>query len=685
MKKFAGIIFITAAASIPLLWVAAFITPNLKGEMQVGGKVTFPDASDCLKAITSDPLVLMIWLILTSLVGVLIFLSFQSDYKTETYRVTDTIKIPMPSGEGQYGTSWWMSDKDFKKNYPSNVVDLRNPTFSWLLKNGYSDLPHELQKNKMKNHLHTVIYSTEFMLKAAAKKKTAQVNDKPFAVGGLVVAYKKKGHKEYWSTITEDVHSLIIGFTGAGKTRHLVLQTLINLALAGESIFTNDIKGEIYQYSYPLLKRLGYKVIVLDFKNMAKSMSINFLQPVIDELNKGNVNGAIQKSNDIANILVGEKSDHGEPIWHNGELAVIGASIIACCYDNMKKPQNQNLPYVYEWITNMCAQIPNQPMLLTEYLKTVGSSHPANTLLAQANVAPDKTKGSFYTSAATKLALWTDRELYHIASRSDFDLREMGERKTAFFIILPDNRQTFYEIAALMAFQIYQRLSDYADIEVGTGRLPIRVNFLLDEFGNFPAIPNIDTMLTMARSKGMRFNLFLQSFAQLKKRYSEEDAKIIKDNCSQWIYLTASDTDDTLQSISKKLDTYTTTSYTKSSGKNQNSSTSVNYIQRDLLKPGELALLRRPYMLLTGDNGHKVTTAPDLSKWSCNAMLGLGNKKHNEAVRKYREDNRPIYHDVSKKPDFEGLWEEKNFYMFKKSYAFAKWMNTKKENENYET
>lgn len=675
MKKYIGAIVLSLIASVPLLWVAVLSTQSITkgGNLTADTEITIPTFKECIFTLVNNRLTLMIWVLMIVMIAILIIISYESSYSTKLYKVTNKIKIPVPSGENQHGSSWWMSDGEYKACYPYNVVKTNDATFQWLIKSGYDDLPYNLQKNKLSHYISTTISSSKFVLKHTNPQNQKKKNLEPFEQGGLVVGYKKSLNKEYWYTIKDDIHSLILGFTGSGKTRCFVIQSLINMALAGESIFINDLKGEIYQYTAPFLKKLGYELIVLDFKNMAKSMSYNLLQPVIDNLKNGNVNKAIQRSMDIANILVGEKSEHGEPLWHNGELAVVAASIIACCYDNVKKPKNQNLPYVYEWVTRMCEQRPGKSLLLQEYLKAVGENHPANKLLAQANVAPDKTKGSFYTSAATNLSLWTDRELYHMVNKSDFELVDIGKRKTAFFVILPDDRTTFYKVAALIVSQMYECLSDYADVTLGSGRLPIRVNFLLDEFGNFPAISDIDTKLTMSRSKGIRYNLFLQSFAQLKNRYDDNLAQIIMDNCSQWIYLTASNP-ETLQTISKKLDKYTTTSYSRSSGKRQDTSTSVNYIERDLLTPGELAILKRPYMLLTSDNGHKVAYSPDLAKWSCNKMLGLGNKKHNNEVRAFRDKNRPILNDITKPPDYEGLWLEKNFLSFCKSYALKRMM-----------
>lgn len=620
-------------------------------------KIQFFSLDFCISKILNDKQSFMLFIIFTGLCFLLFVIlqlnNSSENYNARLYQVTPNISIPRPCGQYQYGSAWWMSKKDFQQIYKKNTIDRNSPLFSMLIKTGYDDLPASLRKRRFIYFVKNLFASSIVSLKMRSKKLN-NLNVQPFSQGGLVVAYEKVGKKEHMFYIDDDTHTLIIGATRCGKTRGLVIQSIVNLALAGESIFISDPKGEIFQYTSELLKKLGYNVIVLDFKNMSKSMSYNLLQPIIDQFKQGNTNKAIQICRDIANILVGEKSPNAESIWHDGQLAVVQAAIIATVYDNMDKPENQNLPYVYEFITRMCAERKGQPMLLQEYLNAVGEEHPANLLLAQANVAPSKTRGSFYTSAATCLALYTDKELYHILKKSDFNLVDLATKKTAMFVILPDDKTTFHTAASIIVSQLYEQLVEYSDVTLKTGRLPRRVNFILDEFGNFPPIKDMDSKLTVGGGRGIRFNLFVQSLSQLDK-YDEKIAKTLKGNCQSWIYLLAPDK-DTKEEVVHKLGSYTTSSYSLSSSKNSAGSASMQLIKRELLTTEELGRLKRPHQLVMGNEGQKVCYAPDLSKYSINAMLGLGGKKHNEEVREYRESNRETYNDVSQPVNFYGIW-----------------------------
>ena len=81
------------------------------------------------------------------------------------------------------------------------------------------------------------------------------------------------------------------------------------------------LNGELYQYSCRELERLGYKVLTLDFKTPLKSSHYNFLQPVIEAVNRGDIPLAENRASDIVSSLVGESK--GEKIWNDGEKSVI--------------------------------------------------------------------------------------------------------------------------------------------------------------------------------------------------------------------------------------------------------------------------------------------------------------------------------------------------------------------------
>lgn len=582
-KRKKGIIAILSILNIPLsIYLSTMIHIKL-------AKIEFSQ-------IVVDKQLLLLFFLIYLLFEVIIFMLFglgsKNVFKSETVNITDKLKTPEIMGQGQHGTSRWLTKKEFKNLFKCNTLSDTKTTFN---------------------------------------------------SGGIIVGYEKKKNTEKIYYIDDNIHSLVVGATRSGKTRSVVLQTIGNLGLAGESIIISDPKAEIFHYTSEFLKNLGYDIITLDFKNPFKSTRYNYLQPVIDAVNKEDYRKAEEYAWDITQGLVGEDNSKMEKIWRDGEMAVIAGAIISVVFDNKEHPEYQNLTNVYSFISEMCKTV-GQQMPINKYIESLPPEHPASTIFGIARIAPEKTRGSFFTSALITLRLFTSKSIYGMTCKSDFSLKQSGERKTVTYIILPDEKTTYYPLASLFVYQNYVSLVESAD-ERG-GELKTRVNYILDEFGNFTTIPAFSNMLTVAGGRRIRFNLFLQSFSQLENKYGREIAENIRDNCQTWIYLkTASN--ETASIISKKLGCYTTSSYSRSSSYSKyqsgSNSESVNLISRSLLTEDEILRIERPYVLIIQTGLFPIITKlPDLSKWKFNNLFGMGNEEHNRVLRLERESKRPV-------------------------------------------
>lgn len=571
----------------------------------------------------------LICLAVALFMAVAFFIGQRKTYKSELVSITPAIQTPRPAGQNQHGSARWLDPSKKDRAFDYVIIRKNNPFIQFLLRSG----KEERRQIKKGNYW--------------VEEKNIK-NKKPFKMGGLVLGKDDQilGNEKIYF-IGEDVHGLMIGSTRCGKTRTLVLQTIGLLALARESSINCDPKGEIYDYTAPFLKKCGIDVFALDFKDPLKSNHYNFLQSIIDAVEIGNISQAIDYVWDITGALVGEAK--GEKLWNNGEASIIASCIMIVVFENMNNPEYQNLTNVFYFIAEMC-KAPKQgdEMMLAKYMKKLkveNPTHPALGLVAISDIAPSKTRGSFYTSALTTLRLFTNPLIYEMTRKSDFQPKDIGSRPTAVFMILPDGKTTYYSLASLFCTQVYSALSDFAD-KLG-GRLPIRVNYVLDEFGNFTKIPEFATQLSVGGGRGIRFNLFVQSLAQLEEKYGREIARIIRSNCETWIYLQAEDL-ETQKEVSERLGKYTTTSYSLSSSQQHytsNSSQSVNLVGRELLTANEVSRIRRPYNLVTSRNDPAIMTSPDLSEWSFNDFYGLGSKEHNNKLRMIRSDARSTHQE----------------------------------------
>ena len=643
------------------------------------------------------------------LCGILFFLQNSRPYQSTLIRVAGEICTPAPVGQYQHGSSRWLRPDERGKVFQAQVIDPHNKVIRMLLDTGYDDLPfmgdkdgaEELKERKQEKAVeqeefiedfpseHTNIpngeeddsfenvkYEIPVTPPATGEQDEQDGQEKPikegqgasnlsnpggndplklFGKGGIVVGMEKSGGKETLYMVGEDTHTLTIGATRSGKTRCLVIQSICSIALAGESLVVSDPKAELFHYTSGYLKKLKYEVVCIDFKNPEKSSRYNLLQPVIDAVNEGEMERAEMYAWDITNILVGDNTSN-EKIWENGEKSTIAAAILCVVVDNRKRPEYQNLTNVYWFIAEMSKTVGNTTPM-KEYLKKLPPKHPARALLSIAEVAPSRTKGSFDTSALTTLRLFTSRSVYAVTHQSDYNIAEIGRKKQALFLILPDEKTTYYPIASLMVSQLYELLDRQSDQR--GGRLERRVNFVLDEFGNFTKLNDFTNKLTVAGGRGVRFNLFLQSFEQLTQKYDKETAAIVKSNCQTWVYLQADDR-ETLQEVCDKLGKYTTSAYQLSSqhGKytNPSSSHSISLVARELLTTDEIRRVARPYQIVVGRGHPAVMEAPDLSQWYFNRMCGLGDPEHNRKVREAREAARPIRSSRTEEIPLWNIW-----------------------------
>ena len=543
-------------------------------------------------------------------------------YDEKNIEIMDGIFIPKPiKNKFQYGSSWFLDKNKFNEKFSYNVVEDNKLIRALLANKKVSE--EDFQKYKFKK-------------------------------GGISLGLEKVNNKEKIYYNDDDTHAIILGATRSGKGRTVLLQTIGIQALAGENMILSDPKGELFCYTNEFLKNLGYEVIALDFEEPEKSNSYNFLQNVIDYVNEGDITRAIDSVEDIVDMLVQKGST--EPIWENGEKSILAFAILLVVIENKDKPEYQNLTNVYNFLSKMCISDENGKTPLNKYIQELPDNHPAKMKASISLVAPEKTRGSFFTSALSTLRLFSNPFIYEMSKKTDFDINDSSKRR-AIFIILPDQKETYNSLAGLFISQYHNSLIKNA--KANGNRLPIRVNFNLDEFGNYPAINGMESKMTVSAGYGIRFNLFIQSFAQFIKVYDENTASTLKDNAETLIYLKSEDI-DTLNEMSKKLGTYTAINVTESNGKSSFTS-STSYIERPLLTPYEIKQIVRPNTLVLKSGNNAIFYSPDLSKWKFNKMFGLGDKEHNRKVIEVRQTKRP----KKENSDIEiRLWQDfnKNLY-----------------------
>jgi type IV secretion system protein VirD4 len=173
---------------------------------------------------------------------------------------------------------------------------------------------------------------------------------------------------------------------------------------------------------------------------------------------------------------------------------------------------------------------------INELLKALPSHSVAvGNLHGILNLSAPETFSCVVSTLESKLAVFQmQQNIAAMLSRSDFDMGGIGFEKTAVFIITNDEKTTLNSLVSLFVKQLYQVLIDKAQ-RVG-GALPVRVNYLLDEFAQLPTIEDMPSMMSAARSRNIRFTLYVQSLGSLSAKYGK-DANTILGNCTNIAFL----------------------------------------------------------------------------------------------------------------------------------------------------
>ena len=344
-----------------------------------------------------------------------------------------------------------------------------------------------------------------------------------------------------------EYHNLIIGSTGSGKTEIVVQPMVKILAKKGESMIITDPKGEIYEKNAVELKEKGYNVVLLNFRNPQNGNSWNPLTLPYELYKTGNKDKATELLDDLAmNILYDENAQNQDPFWEKTSADYFTGLSLGLFEDAKESEVNINS---INLMTTVGEDKVGPSTYIKEYFNLKGPESIAYMNASSTINAPNETKQSILSVFKQKIKLFSSKEnLSEMLSKSDFDMKDIGRKKTAVFLVIHDEKKTYHSLATIFLKQCYEVLIDVA--QENGGKLPYKTNFILDEFANMPPLKDVTTMVTAARSRKIRFTFIIQNFAQLSQVYGKENGDTIKGNCGNIIYLISSEM-AALEEISK--------------------------------------------------------------------------------------------------------------------------------------
>ena len=422
-------------------------------------------------------------------------------------------------------------------------------------------------------------WSTEKEIKNSTGAEKINPTSKELSAAGIPLI---NNGKELWVD-NGSYHNLVIGSTGSGKSESLVFPMVNILAKKGESMIITDPKGEIYRKTAKNLENRGYKIIVLNFREPNRGNAWNPLALPYQYYKEKNYDKSTELLDDVAlNILYDPTNKSDSDFWEKGSADYFSGLALGLFQDAKENEINLNS---INYMSTVGEERYATSNYIKEYFNLKGPDSNAYMFASTTINAPSDTKGGLLSTFRQKIRLFSTREnLSEMLSHSDFDMRDIGRGKTAVFMIIHDEKKTYHSLMTIFIKQCYETLIDVA--QQNGGKLPYRTNFILDEFQNMPPLNDVDSMVSAARSRDIRFTFIIQNFAALNDVYGEEVAQVIQGNCGNLIYLISTEL-KALEEISKMC------GEVKSKEKDKTASTplvTVSDLQK--LKMGEAIIIR---------------------------------------------------------------------------------------------
>ncbi len=332
---------------------------------------------------------------------------------------------------------------------------------------------------------------------------------------------------------------IVVGTSGAGKTRSIVMP---NLMQATGSYVVSDPKGNLAKKLGPYLKSKGYEVITMDFIHPEKSLRYN-------PIGYCHNTTAVRK---LAHTIVYEISNSDgkgnlDPFWNEASEIMISAIIGYMLETEELKDSEKNMitlsRLIREANRNMCGTLARGMSELDSRMErhkksmlSYGKESWAVDRYDEYNTSPDRTQASINITALAKMSTFDTIETRKMLSCNDIDFADIGRRKTALFVEVSDTDRSMDILVNLFYSQLMNELCTFADDECEDSRLPVPVQFILDDFATNARIDNFHNIIANIRSRGISAMIMVQSEAQLEAGYGV-NAQTIIDNCNTYVYM----------------------------------------------------------------------------------------------------------------------------------------------------
>ena len=397
---------------------------------------------------------------------------------------------------------------------------------------------------------------------------------------------------------TGDVHAIMIGAAGVGKTAYWLYPCLEYTMASGMSFLSTDTKGDVVRnYGRIAQECYGYRVGVIDLRNPTRSDGFNLLHLVSKYMDafkahpdtllfkaKAERYAKIISKTIITAGMDGQNFGQNQ-FFYDAAEGLLTATILLVA--EFCLPTERHIVSVFKIIQELMA--PSQSKGQTQFqvlLSMLPDTHKAKWFAGAATSTADQAMASVMSTTLARLNAFLDSEMEQLLCfDTAVDAETFCKEKSALFLVMPEEDPSKFFMVSLIIQQLYREILAVADDN--GGKLPNRAVFYCDEFGTLPKIESAEMMFSASRSRRLSIVPIIQSLGQLEKNYGKEGAEIIVDNTQVTIFGGFAPNSETAQVMSKSLGSRTVQSGSVSKGKDSGSQ-SLQMIERPLMTPDEL-------------------------------------------------------------------------------------------------
>ena len=462
-----------------------------------------------------------------------------------------------------------------------------------------------------KKELHTIYTRVPYTPKAwrSAAKRGKEIR----LPEGILLSCEKRGKKIFALVDPSDVHTMMVGAAGCGKTAYWLYPNLEYACACGMSFLTTDTKGDLYRNFAGIAKNCyGYKVAVIDFRNPTRSNGNNLLHLVnkYTDLAKEHPEtlAYLAKAEKYAKIIAktlifseGDAANYGQNafFYDAAEGLLTSAILLVSRYGGEGE---RHIVSVFKLLQEMIGKGKDGKSEFQNLLNLLNEDDKIRWFAGAALNSAEQAMQSVISTAMSRLNAFLDSEMEQILCfDTEIDIEAFCEEKCAVFLVMPEENPSAYFLVSLFIQQTYRELLSVAD-EMG-GRLSRKAAFYMDELGTLPKISSLEMAFAAARSRNIMLVPIIQSYQQLEKNYGKEGSAIIQDNCQITIAGGFSPTSQTADSIAKALGYRTVLTGSVSRSKDHPSQ-SLSMIQRELMSADELKSMKKGNFIVMKTGTH---------------------------------------------------------------------------------